>query len=49
MALALDADARAALQQNGMRADHSWAASAADYVTLYRELGLSAASGISDV
>ena len=48
-ALALDADARAALQQNGMRADHSWAASAADYVTLYRELGLGTATKGSGV
>ena len=47
-ALALDADARAALQQNGMRADHSWAASAADYVALYRELGLSAPAETSE-
>lgn len=39
-ALALDADARAALQQNGMRADHSWAASASDYAALYTTLGL---------
>ena len=39
-ALALDADAAARLRQNGMRADHSWGASARAYAALYRELGV---------
>ena len=38
-ALALDADARARLRQNGMRADHSWGASAQAYAALYGGLG----------
>ena len=42
-ALALDADAAVRVQQNGMRADHSWASSAAAYAALYRDLGLAAA------
>ncbi len=37
-ALALDADALARLRQNGMRADHSWAASATAYAEVYAAL-----------
>lgn len=38
-ALALDQAATARLRQNGMRADHSWGASAEAYAALYRALG----------
>lgn len=43
LALALDGDAYVAVQQTGMRADHSWASSAAAYAALYRDLGRGAA------
>ena len=39
-ALALDADAVAALRENGMRADHSWTGSARAYARLYAGLSL---------
>ena len=40
--LGLDAAAVEALRRNGMRADHSWGASAGAYRALYRGLGLDA-------
>ena len=42
LALALGPAAYAAIQRNGMRADHSWASSAAAYAALYRDVGLAA-------
>ncbi len=43
-ALALDAEAVAALRQNGMRADHSWGGSARAYARLYASLGRDASA-----
>ncbi|MEM0964176.1 MAG: glycogen/starch synthase, partial [Bacteroidota bacterium] len=42
LAIWADPKAYAAMQQNGMAEDHSWAASAEAYANLYRELGFSA-------
>jgi starch synthase len=40
MAVHRDPDAKARLQMNAMRADHSWESSAKQYLSLYQDLGM---------